>query len=193
MVASACSPGTWETQVGRVPEFTSSLGYIVHSDHPGLQIETLSELWNLVMDSMHAKLPIAHYELWASPSDHQGFEPLAPPGLTQCLALHGLSVQMLQCNDCLALSTQPSGRWQIASVMMKMFLWPRISLIWYTFIMEVFIAQNQDVSTLGYLTVRLKKQDFWVVWGISGATSRSWDPDACKFLIVVNDVSVETT
>ena len=56
---------------------------------------------------------------------------------------------------------------------MKMFLWSRISLIWYPFIMEVFIAQNQDVRTLGYLTVRLKKQDFWVVWGILGATSRS--------------------
>lgn len=59
--------------------------------------------------------------------------------------------------------------------------------------MEVFIARNQDIGTLGYLAVRLKKQDFWVVWGISGATSRSCDPDDCKFLVVVNDISLEIT
>lgn len=112
MVASACSPGTWETQVGGESEFMSSLGYLVHSDHPGLQIETLSELWNLVMDSMQVKLPIAHCELWASPRDHQGFEPLTSLGLTQCLAFRGLSGQMLQCNDCLVLPTQSGGRWQ---------------------------------------------------------------------------------
>lgn len=63
MVASACSPGTWETQVGGESEFMFSLGYIGHSDQPGLQIETLSELWNLVMDSMQVKLPITHCEL----------------------------------------------------------------------------------------------------------------------------------